>query len=500
MSERSSGILLPVYSLPSPHGVGTMGRAAMEFIDFLAAAGQRWWQLLPLGPTGYGDSPYQSFSTFAGNPYFIDLDLLADDGLLTAAEIAAADAPGDDARVDYGALYRTRPALLRSAAERLLAREPDCAERFAAEQPWVRDWALFSALKAHFNGAAWTDWPEDIRLRQPEALARWRGLLAHESALETAVQLLFDRQWSALRAYAAGKGVKILGDLPFYVAPDSADVWAEPRFFALDAKGRSTAVAGVPPDYFSADGQLWGNPLYDWAAMTADGCGWWIRRIAGAQRRYDAVRIDHFRGFARYWAVPAGAGSAREGVWLPGPGMALLGVLNDWFPELTFIAEDLGVLTPEVHALRRECGWPGMRVLQFAFDPDGDGAYLPHNCERECLCCTGTHDNTTLAAWTAEASDRERAFAQRYLGVAAGRLREAVLRAGLGSVAEYFFAQMQDYLALGAAARTNTPGTAQGNWQWRLRPGQLTAALAAEIAGLTALYGRGKPAEQEEAE
>ena len=497
MSERSSGILLPVYALPSPHGGGTMGRAAFEFIDFLAAAHQRWWQILPIGPTGYGDSPYQSFSTFAGNPYFIDLDLLEADGLLTAAEIAAAEAP-DLARVDYGALYRTRPPLLRRAAERLLAREPGAAEDFAAAQPWVRDWALFSALKSHFGGAAWTAWEEDIRLRQPEALARYRALLARETALETAVQLLFDRQWTALRAYAAEKGVKILGDLPFYVAPDSADVWAEPRFFALDAHGRSTAVAGVPPDYFSADGQLWGNPLYDWDAMAADGYGWWIRRIAGAQRRFDAVRIDHFRGFARYWAVPAGAESAREGAWLPGPGMALLGVLNGWFPDLKFIAEDLGVLTPEVPELREECGWPGMRVLQFAFDPDGDGAYLPHSYERNCLCCTGTHDNTTLAAWVGEVSDRERAFAQRYLGVPAHRLREALLRAGLGSVADYFFAQMQDYLALGAPARTNTPGTAQGNWQWRLAPGQLTAAKAAEIAALTALYRRSAPAEKEE--
>jgi len=489
--ERSSGILMPVFSLPSPGGIGTLGQAAYDFIDFLAAAKQRWWQMLPPGPTAYGDSPYQSLSCFAGNPYFIDPGLLLRDGLLTAEEVRHADPGGDTAAVDYGALYRSRPPLLRIAAARCLAREPEAVAAFANQAPWLPDYALFMALKEHFGMLPLTRWPEDIRLRRPEALAHYRALLAADIASHTCVQYLFFRQWTALRAYARQKGIGIIGDLPIYAALDSAEVWAELRFFRLDAKGFPAAVAGVPPDDFSADGQLWGNPLYDWDAMKADGFGWWIRRIGSAAKLYDAVRIDHFRGFERYWAIPAEADSAAAGHWEEGPGMALLSVLNGWFPDMEFLAEDLGILTPAVAQLRTEAGWPGMQVLQFAFSADTPSIYLPHAHTENSVCFTGTHDNTTLEDWRRTLSRRDLNYAKRYLGVSSvSELRNAVLRAGMGSVARLFIAPMADWLGLGGEARINTPGTGTGNWRWRMRSDALTPALAKEIAELTELYGR----------
>ena len=334
-------------------------------------------------------------------------------------------------------------------------------------------------------------WPEDIRLRRPEAMAHYRDLLQAQISNLCCQQLLFFRQWDALRAYAKQKGIRILGDVPIYAAPDSADVWAEPHFFRLDAKGDPCEVAGVPPDYFSEDGQLWGNPLYDWEAMHRDGFGWWIRRIGGAARLYDAIRIDHFRGFESYWAIPFGAKSAKEGHWEKGPGMALIGALNGWFRELQFIAEDLGTLTPEVEQLLLDSGWPGMKVLQFAFSADEPSSYLPHAHIPHAICYTGTHDNTTLADWRCRLSRRDMNFAKRYLNVpTAAALPEAVLRAGMAGVAALFLAPLPDWLALGAEARINTPGTPDGNWQWRLRPGQLTPELAKRIAAPTVLYGR----------
>ena len=361
--ERASGILLPLFSLPSPYGIGTMGRAAYEFADFLHAAGQRYWQLLPLGPTGYGDSPYQSFSTYAGNPYFIDLELLAEDGLLTQAELSAREWGNDPRRVDYGAVYENRLPLLRLAKARGWQRDRDAVTAFAAQNAaWLPDYALFMALKERFGMKPWQQWPEDIRLRRPEALKRCRAETQEEIEFYTYVQFLFFRQWNALKAYVNGLGIRIIGDVPIYVAMDSADVWAERAMFQLDSHGFPTEVAGVPPDYFSADGQLWGNPLYDYEAMKHDGFGWWIRRIDGAARLYDVVRIDHFRGFAAYWAVPHGETTAKNGHWMPGPGMDLVGVLTGWFPNLSFIAEDLGTPAPEVTALLSVSGLPGMRV------------------------------------------------------------------------------------------------------------------------------------------
>ena len=492
MTKRSSGVLLHISSLPSPYGIGTMGREAYRFADRLKAAGQSWWQVLPLGPTSYGDSPYQSFSTFAGNPYFIDLDLLAEEGLVTAAELAAEDWGGDPRRVDYGALYVSRFRVLRRCYERGWAKSREAVEAFRREKPWLADYALFMALKARFGMKSWSQWPEeDVRLRRKEALDRWRRVLQEEIAFYEYLQYLFFRQWRALKDYVNGLGIRIIGDLPIYVAMDSADVWAEPEFFQLDSDNRPVEVAGVPPDYFSADGQLWGNPLYDYDRMRRDGFGWWIRRVEGASQLCDAVRIDHFRGLESYWAVPYGDKTARRGRWRKGPGMDLVGVLQGWFPQLSFIAEDLGFLTPEVRQLLADSGLPGMKVLQFAFDPREPSDYLPHTYGRNCVCYTGTHDNETLLQWEEGLDRASAAFARAYLGLGRGaKLSRAILKAGLRSVADTFIAPMQDWLELGAEARMNAPGTDQGNWRWRMGAEDFDDALTERMAEWTRMYGR----------
>ena len=484
---------MPISSLPSPHGIGTLGAEARKFVDFLADAGQSWWQILPVGPTSYGDSPYQSFSAYAGNPYLIDLDLLCEDGLLTPAEVNAVSWGTDPARVDYSAIYNGRFPLLHLAMERGWERDADKVKAFSEENDaWLPDYALFMALKRHFGMSAWTEWPDaDIRLRRPEAVARYREKLADDIRLFTYIQYLFFRQWEALRSYAHEKGIGIIGDLPIYVAMDSADVWADPRAFQLDERNVPAEVAGVPPDYFTADGQLWGNPLYDWDAMKADGYTWWIRRIAGASRLYDILRIDHFRGLESYWAVPYGETTAKVGRWVKGPGMDLMNVLTEKFPNIQFIAEDLGYLTPEVRQLLEDSGLPGMKVLQFAFDSREAANYLPHTYPRHCVCYAGTHDNSTLMGWKDEAAPADIAMAREYLGLHDEEgFNWGVLRGGQSSVADLFIAQMQDYLGLGSEARMNTPGILGGNWQWRMLPGQITDELTARIARMTSLYGR----------
>ena len=491
--KRSCGILLPVFALPSPYGIGTLGQAAYDFVDFLRQAGQSWWQMLPLGPTGYGDSPYQSFSSYAGNPYFIDPDLLRRDGLLTAQEIASLAWGSDPARVDYAALYENRFVLLQKAAERGWARDRAEVQLFARQNAqWLPDYALYMAVKRHFDEKPWTQWPDEaIRLRKPEAMAQYRQMLASDIRMFTYSQFLFFRQWNALREYAHEQGVGIIGDLPIYVSMDSADVWAEPAFFQLDSDGYPTETAGVPPDCFSRDGQLWGNPLYRWEAMKADGYGWWIRRVDGAAKLYDMLRIDHFRGFESYWAVPYGDTTAKNGHWVKGPGMDLVQVLLNWFPQMQFIAEDLGFLTPEVRELLADSGLPGMKVLEFAFDSREPSSYLPHLYTPHCVCYTGTHDNAPLPAWKEEADPDDLALAVQYLGLNEEEgFHWGVLRGGMSSVAELFVAQMQDYLGLGAESRINTPGEPVGNWQWRLHPGQLTAALSRRMAHMARLYGR----------
>ena len=490
--ERSSGILLPVTSLPSPHGVGALGKDARDFIDFLAQAEQAWWQVLPVGPTSYGDSPYQSPSAFAGNPYLIDLDLLVEDGLLESGEIEECFWGDDPARVDYKALYDHRMNVLHKACERGWERDRAAVEAFEEDNSWIDDYALFMAVKRHFGMVSWIEWPEeDIRLHKADAIAHYRELLADDVRFYTYVQYLFFSQWEALRDYAREKQVGIIGDLPIYVALDSADVWADPQSFQLDDENVPTEVAGVPPDKFSADGQLWGNPLYNYEAMQEDGYSWWIRRMAGSAKLYDAVRIDHFRGFESYWAVPYEETTARVGRWVKGPGMKLLGVLKAHFPDLVVIAEDLGYLTPEVRQMVLDSGFPGMQVLEFAFDARDSSGEFPYTYKRNCTCYTGTHDNVPIMGWVSEADPGDVAWARRYFACPDdSELNWAFIRGGMESVADFFAAQMQDYLGLGSSSRTNTPGILGGNWQWRLLPGQLTPELANRIADLTRLYGR----------
>ncbi len=490
--KRTSGILLHISSLPSPGGIGTLGRAAYEFADFLHEAGQHYWQILPLGPTGYGNSPYQAVSTHAGNPYFIDLELLAEDGLLERPELAQAENGCTPQRVDYGRLYETRLELL----YRAYLRGRDSYERqirqFRRENPWLEDYALFMALKRSRNMAPWDQWPEEIRLRHTGAAESYATVLAEDMNFFIFLQFLFRRQWDALREYLHSRDIRVIGDLPIYVPYDSSDVWAEPGLFRLDAQGKPLAVAGCPPDYFSADGQLWGNPLYDWDKMKRDGYAWWKKRIASAAGLYDVIRIDHFRGLESFWSVPFGAETAAGGHWVKGPGEDFLAELRRAFPELSLIAEDLGFLTPEVICLQQGSGYPGMKVLEFAFDPREPSNYLPHRYERNCVCYSGTHDNETLVQWAQKQSGETLRYAAEYLGLTHPEdLPWGILRAGMASVADTFIAQMQDYLGLGAEGRMNEPGTfGEENWSWRMSPDALTPELAARIRRLTELYER----------
>ena len=490
--ERAAGVLLAISSLPSPHGIGTLGKAAYDFADFLADAGQKYWQMLPVGPLSYGDSPYQSFSTFAGNPYFIDLDALVKDGLLTKAEVSAHFWGSDPRRVDYGAIYRGRFPLLELAFGRGWARDREDVARFARKnKDWLGDYALFMALKRHFGMKPWTQWPEPIRLRDPAALARWQDTLSRDVDYFTYLQFLFQKQWDALKEYVKGVGIRIIGDLPIYVAMDSADAWASPENYQLDEKNVPTAVAGVPPDGFTSDGQLWGNPIYDWKKMEREGFPWWERRVRATLERFDVIRIDHFRGLESYWSVPYGAKTAAPGHWEKGPGLAFLKMLHRAFPDAFLIAEDLGYITPEVGALLEASGYPGMKVLEFAFDEREAGDYLPHKYPENCVCYAGTHDNNTVLGWLSEVAPDSAATAKRYLGLNKEEgMNWGLIRGGLCSPARLFVAQMQDYLGLDGSARMNTPGKLGGNWQWRMLPREASPALAEKVRELTRLFGR----------
>ena len=491
--KRASGVLMPMSSLPSPYGIGTMGKSAYQFVDFLKASGQKYWQLLPLGPTSYGDSPYSAFSTFAGSPYYIDLDLLIKDKLLRKSEVATIDWGDDPERVDYGKIYEHRFDVLRKAFLRGRERYAGEFADFRRENAsWLENYALYMAVKKHFGMVSWIDWPDaDIRLHQPEAVAAYGEKLREDVDFYAFLQYLFFSQWEALRDYAHEQGVEFIGDLPIYVALDSADVWSEPKFFQLGRDNVPTEVAGVPPDAFTEDGQLWGNPLYDWDAMRADGFGWWIRRVDGARKLFDVIRIDHFRGFESYWAVPYGDTTARRGRWKPGPGMELVGVLKNWFSGLKFIAEDLGYTTPEVEKLLADSGFPGMKVLEFGFDADGDAAYMPHNCCENSVCYIGTHDNETVKGWVKSSPKKHIRFAERYM-----RITEeegwcwGMIRTGMSTASRLFVAQMQDVLELPASARMNRPGTLGGNWQWRMLPGAADKELAKKLREYTHLYRR----------
>lgn len=493
---RRSGVLLHVTSLPGKYGIGSLNQDAYAWVDFLAHTRQTLWQVLPLGPTGYGDSPYQSFSSFAGNPYLISLESLVEMGLLDQAVLDnAPDFPRTS--VDYGAIYTWKLPLLRTVAEQFSTRATPAYkaefELFVADNAdWLEDFVLFMALKDAHNGAPWIQWNMALRSRQPEALAEAR--IVHAAALHNhrLNQWLFYREWLALKQYANDKGILVIGDIPIFVAMDSSDAWTNPGGFFLDAEFHPTVVAGVPPDYFSATGQLWGNPLYNWPAMKRDGYSWWLRRIGAALRLYDIVRVDHFRGFAGYWEVPAAEATAVKGQWQKGPGPDFFKVVSEKLGDnLPIIAEDLGEITPDVIDLRNQFGLPGMKILQFAFSTDASDKFLPHNFERNFVVYTGTHDNDTTWGWyTHSSTDKERDFFRRYLRTDGHDAAWSTIDAAFRSVAVYALAPLQDLLNLGGDARMNLPGRAAGNWTWRFMSEQLTGHVAMRLKDTTVTYGR----------
>lgn len=486
--KRSAGVLLHLSSLPSPGGIGTMGKEAREFVDFLAQAGQRFWQVLPVCPTGYGDSPYQSPSSFAGNPYFIDLDRLAELGLLRQEEYRDADWNNRGQRVDYARLYQNKYPLLYLAADRFLERPEEDFGLFCAENAgWLEDHAMFMAIKRRRDGAPWYSWEEPLREREPRALDAFGSEFAHQVAAEKAIQYLFFQQWNQLRQYANKQGIRIIGDMPIYTAWDSVEVWANRDLFRLNRAGEPREVAGCPPDGFSEQGQLWGNPLFDWEHMAQDGYAWWVYRMDCLCRMYDAVRIDHFRGLDAYYAIPYPSADARNGRWRPGPGMDLLQKIGD----RALLAEDLGFLTPSVKQLLRDSGYPGMRVLQFGFDSrDGDSSHLPHNWPERCVAYSGTHDNNTFAGWLQDACDADAAYAREYLRLGDENPCWDMLCALWVSPAGLVMVQGQDLLGLGGESRMNSPGTQVGNWRWRVSEKSFTPDLAGQIRRKMELYGR----------
>ncbi len=484
---------MPVFSLPSKGGIGTFGKEAYRFVDFLCKAKQTWWQILPLNPTNYGDSPYQSFSSYAGNPYFIDPELLIEDGLLTQAEFEGFDFGDDNYRVDYEKLYQNRIAMLKLCFTRF--KEDKSYKVFIKENAfWLENYAIFMAIKNANGDVSWENWGDGLRRREETAMATAKKEHGQDIKFYCFVQYIFAKQWQALKTYANEKGIKIIGDIPIYVAYDSADVWADPEQFQLDESLKPKAVAGCPPDVFSDDGQLWGNPLYNWKHMKAEGFAWWKRRIKHVLSLYDCVRIDHFRGFESYYSVPYGDTTAKNGKWVKGPDIALFKALEEELGKnLPIIAEDLGFLTDAVLKMLKKSGYPGMKVLQFAFDGDPDNDYLPHNFNNNCVVYTGTHDNDTVNGWAQNNDPDEVALAEKYLGAKReDSFNWAMMRAALMSVADTCVLMMQDLIGLGSEGRINTPSTVGNNWTWRIDGSCINDWLAKIIAEETTLYGRAK--------
>lgn len=495
---RSSGILLHPTSLPGRYGIGDFGTAAYQFIEFLSQSGQTLWQVLPLGPTDHVNSPYQSPSAFAGNPLLINPDKLVEEGLLSDQDVSSI--PGhtlSDDRVNYEAVKEYKIPLLKRAFHNFHAyanqEQKKSFDAFCAEQKsWLNDYALFMALKERFN-ASWNQWEQSIALREPAAIKQWETELAEQITFHKYLQYIFYEQWYRLKSYANGRGIRIIGDLPIYVAYDSADVWANPTLFKLDDNGNPTVVAGVPPDYFSADGQLWGNPIYQWEQMAKKGFVWWVERMRHTLEQVDIVRIDHFRGLESYWEVKAGETTARNGKWVPGTGEAFFNKLKRVFGEkLPIIAEDLGIITPEVEKLRDKFELPGMKILHFAFGDDAKNPYLPHNHSKNSVVYTGTHDNNTTIGWFLSLSDEERTKVQCYLGRDGSDIAWELMRLALMSVADICIYPLQDALRLGSEARMNTPGTAYNNWEWRVRSEMMTSGVTQGLYTLTHAYGRCK--------
>lgn len=475
---------MPVFSLPSPYGIGTLGKCAKTWIDFLHAAGQSWWQILPLGPTSYGDSPYQSFSSSAGNPYFIDLDLLLEEGLLEKKEIDKHFWGSDENMVDYGAIYSSRFTVLRKAYVRGKYTLEKEFQAFRDENKgWVEDYGLFMALKYHFGMKSWIQWPDEkARKRDEKTIGEYRKALSEDISFYAFLQFLFFRQWNDLRLYARSKGIRIIGDVPIYVAMDSAEVWKEPEMFQLDENHMPREVSGVPPDYFNADGQLWGNPLYAWDRMKEDGYRWWKKRIEGASRLYDMIRFDHFRGLESYYAIPFGETTAKNGRWVKGPGRDFTDALNSSFPSIAFNAEDLGYMSQEVKDLLSASTWPGMKVLMFAFDPREDEDDMPPDFSVNSVCYTGTHDNTTLLQWLTSLPEEILSTLESHFGTREVKaIAEGIIKEGEDSPSFLMVVPLQDWLGLGKEGRINTPGTSSGNWRWRLSSFSLLSGLDERI-------------------
>lgn len=497
MNKRECGVLLPISSLPSKYGIGCFSQSAYDFVDQLKAAGQCCWQILPLGPTSYGDSPYQSFSTFAGNPYFISLEALTEEGVLTEEECQAVDFGTKEDDIDYEKLYKGRYGLLRKAYDRSDITKNEDFLKFQREQAyWLKDYALFMAVKDRFEGVPWSEWAEDIRLRWQNALDYYREELYFEIEFQEYMQFKFYEQWAKLKAYANSKGIRIIGDIPIYVAMDSADTWASPWLFKLDSENQPTQVAGCPPDGFSATGQLWGNPLYNWEVHRQSGFDWWVKRLAHCFQMYDIVRIDHFRGFDEYYAIPFGDETAENGWWEKGPGMDLFRTISWRLGDKDIIAEDLGFMTETVKQLVNESGYPNMKVIEFAFDSRDTGNasdYLPHNYPRNCVVYTGTHDNETLVGWFRDIEPEERRLVREYLRNfhdTDEEICQDLITLVMASVANLCIIPIQDYLGLGNQARMNQPSTLGKNWKWRLKEGQFTKELQKEMLALATRYGR----------
>lgn len=496
MFERSSGILFHPTSLPGKYGIGTLGKEAYAFIDFLKKSRQKLWQIFPLGPTGYGDSPYQSFSSFAGNPYLIDFDLLIEAHLLSEEDLRDVFFGDNEEYIDYGAIYNQKYPLLRKAYENFKSSDNhemrENLEDFKRENAsWLNDYSLYISLKNHFNGLPWNEWAHDIKNREHGAMEHYKNELADDIEYHNFIQFLFFKQWGDVKRYANKNGIKIIGDIPIFVAADSSDAWANPEIFLFDEERKPVKVAGVPPDYFSATGQLWGNPLYNWQKLKETNYSWWVERVRANLSTCDIIRIDHFRGFEAYWAVPYGDDTAINGQWEPGPGIDLFNAIKSQLGELPIIAEDLGLMTQGVIDLREATGFPGMKILGFAFDSGEENDYLPHTYTKNCVVYTGTHDNDTLIGWFQKAKEEDRQFARDYLNSRSDdEIHWDAIRGAWSSVANMAISPVQDFLGLGSEARINTPGVAAGNWQWRLRHEVLTDELAERIAKLTRVYSR----------
>lgn len=492
--DRSSGIIMHISSLPNNYGIGTFGKEAYKFGDFLKKAGQKYWQILPLGPTSFGDSPYQSFSAFAGNPYFIDFDLLREDGLLKLEDYNNIDFGHNAEEIDYGNIFINKMKVLRIAYNNSKNKSITDLEKFVEEEKeWLEDYALYMSVKNRFDLKSWQMWDDDIKLRKEESLNKYREELKDEIDYWKFLQYEFFKQWKALKEYVNNLGIEFIGDMPIYVAEDSADVWADPRSFLFDMETlKPLKVAGCPPDIFSETGQLWGNPIYDWKYMKDNGYEWWIKRIKHSFKIYDVLRIDHFKGFESYWSIPYGEETAQNGQWVKGPGIEIFKEINRKLGNVNIIAEDLGSLTEDTIKMRNETGYPGMKILTFAFDSDETNPFLPHNYDKNFIVYTGTHDNDTVRGWAEKTAPKEQVkYAEKYLKISKEEgYSWGFIRGAWSSIADVAIAQMQDFLDLGNEYRMNVPSTLGINWKWRMKKNANTVELAEKISNLTDLYGR----------